>query len=187
MKKIIMTALVSALALITVQAKDLTSIESCKTYINEAKSYQATMKSDKVSEATLAFYKDNVVAHCGNIASKMPYKKDFFAQALMKKETTTVSNCKTAIKMAKSYKNIDDKFDFITQAHKVNVVDNCGTLIAKKAPSFCQFDVVDNSKADLKARCLASIKKAHKATNTEARNTYKDEVVSNCGRLQARI
>lgn len=146
MKKIIMTALVSALALVNVQAKDLTSIEACKTYINEAKNYQTTMKSDKVSEATLAFYKDNVVAHCGNIVAKMPYKKDFFAQALMKKETTTVGNCKTAIKMAKSYKNIDDKSDFIAQAHKVNVIDNCGTLVAKKSPAFCLYDVASKSK-----------------------------------------
>ena len=141
-----MTALVSALALINVQAKDLTSIEACKAYINEAKSYQATMKSDKISESTLAFYKDNVVAHCGNIVAKMPYKKDFFALALMKKDTATVSNCKTAIKMAKSYKNIDDKSDFITQAHKVNVIDSCGTLVAKKAPAFCMYDVAANSK-----------------------------------------
>ena len=187
MKKLIMTALLSTLALINVQAKDLTSIEACKTYINEAKSYQATMKSDEVSEATLAFYKDNVVAHCGNIVAKMPYKKDFFAQALMKKDDATVNNCKTAIKMAKSYKNIDDRSDFITQAHKVNVVDNCGTLMARKAPSYCEFDVVDNSKEELKGRCLASIKKAHAATDTETRNSYKEEVVANCGRLQAHI
>ena len=187
MKKLIMTALVSALALVNVQANDVTSTETCKTYINEAKSFQSTMKSDKVSEATFAFYKDNVVAHCGNIASKMSYQKDFFAQALMKNDSTTVSSCKTAIKMAKSYDNTADKSDFIAQAHKINVADNCGTLVAKKAPSFCLFDVVDNSKEDLKGRCLASIEKAHAVTSTEARNTYKNEVIANCGRLQANI
>ena len=157
MKKIIMTALVSALALINVQAKDLTSIEACKTYINEAKSYQATMKSDKVSEATLAFYKDNVVAHCGNIVAKMPYKKDFFAQALMKKDETTVSNCKTAIKMAHLYDNSADKSPFITNAHKFNIVDNCGTLVARKAPAFCLYDVADNSKKDLSGSLQAQM------------------------------
>ena len=157
MKKIIMTALVSALALINVQAKDLTSIEACKTYINEAKSYQATMKSDKVSEATLAFYKDNVVAHCGNIAAKMPYKKDFFAQALMKKEEATVSNCKIAIKMAQSYDNSADKSPYITNAHKINIVDNCGTLVARKAPSFCLVDVADNSIEDLSGKLQANM------------------------------
>ena len=44
MKKLIITALVATLALINVQAKDLSNVEACKTYINEAKSYQETMK-----------------------------------------------------------------------------------------------------------------------------------------------
>ena len=157
MKKLIITALVATLALINVQAKDLSNVEACKTYINEAKSYQETMKSDKVSEATLAFYKDNVVSHCGSIAAKVPYKKDFFAQAFMKKETASVNNCKMAINMAKSYKNISDRSDFIAQAHRVNVVDNCGTLVARKAPSHCQFDVADNSKEDLSGRLQANM------------------------------
>jgi len=105
----------------------------------------------------LAFYKDNVVAHCGSIVAKVPYKKDFFAQAFMKKETASVNNCKMAINMAKSYKNITDRSDFIAQAHRVNVVDNCGTLVARKAPSYCQFDVADNSKEDLSGRLQANM------------------------------
>ena len=186
MKKMIMIALVSTLALINIQAQD-TNIEACKTYINEAKSFQATMDTSKVSVATLAFYKDEVVAFCGDIVAKVPYKKDFFAQTLMKNDTTTVSNCKLAIKMAKSYAHSEHTSAFIANAHKVNVVDNCGALVAKKSPAFCLFDVVDNSTSDLKSKCIASIEKAHAAANKAELNSYKDEVVANCGRLHSSI
>ena len=187
MKKILITVLLSVLALTNIQAKDRSNIEACKTYINEAQSFQSTMNSDKTSVATLAFYKDNVVAHCGNIAAKMPYKKDFFALQLMKQDNGTVNNCKTAIKMAHTYDNKADKKAFIANAHKINITDNCGTLMAKKAPAFCLFDVVDNSKEDLKKRCIASIKKAHATMGTSADFANKGEVLRNCGRLHASI
>lgn len=135
----------STLALVSANA-EATDVEMCKTFINEAKTYQATMKEDKVSQATLAFYKDSVVAHCGSIVAKMPYKKDFFAHALMKKDTATVNNCKLSIKMAQSYAKTADKSFLITNAHKINVIDNCGTLAAKKSPAFCLYDVAANSK-----------------------------------------
>ncbi|HIP29137.1 MAG TPA: hypothetical protein EYG82_08190, partial [Sulfurovum sp.] len=138
MRNIIITAIAAAMALTSVHAKDA-NIEACKTYISEAKSFQASMDTKKVSKATLAFYKDKVVAHCGNIASKMPFEKNYFANVLMKKDTTTVSNCKLAIKMAKSYVDNDSTTAFMVNAHKVNVADNCGTLVAKKAPAFCLF------------------------------------------------
>jgi len=182
MKNIIMTALLAVMALTSVQAKD-TNIEACKTYISEANSFQASMDTKKVSEATFAFYKDKVVAHCGNIASKMPFEKNYFANVLMKKDTTTVSNCKLSIKMAKAYNESGEKSAFIASAHKVNIMDNCGTLVAKKVPAFCLFDVVDNSKDDLKVKCLASIDKAHAAMGTKNIATFKKEVVTNCSRL----
>jgi len=187
MKNILITILISIIALTNVQAKDKSSIEACKTYINEAKSFQSTMKSDKISEATFAFYKDNVVAHCGNIAAKMPYKKDFFALQLMKKDRATVNNCKTAIKMAHTYDNKADKIAFISNAHKINITDNCGTLVAKKAPAFCLFDKIDNSKEKLKEKCLTSIEKAHATMGTSADFENKGEVLRNCGRLHATI
>ena len=187
MKKIIIAALVSTLALINVQANDKTNIEVCKTYINEAKSFQETMETNKIDEATFAFYKDQVVANCGNIVSKETYEKNFFAQALMKKDTATVNNCKTAIAMAHSYVDNDNSSAFIANAHKVNVVDNCGTLVAKKAPAFCFFDVVDNSKESLKDRCLASIEKAHATMGTESALQNKNEVLENCGKLHRSI
>lgn len=186
MKKIIIAALVSTLAFINVQAEE-TNIEICKTYINEAKSFQSTMETNKVDEATFAFYKDKVVAHCGSIVSKAPYKKDFFAQTLMKKDRATVNNCKTAIAMAHSYIENDNSSPFIASAHKINVIDNCGTLVAKKAPAFCSFDVVDNSKESLKARCLASIDKAHATMGTESALQNKNEVLANCGKLHRSI
>lgn len=190
MKKIIIMAMISILATINVQA-ETTDVEMCKTFIEKAKSYQSTMKEDKVSKATLAFYKDEVVGHCGSIASKMPYDKKFFAKALMKKDVASVNNCKMSIKIAKSYRETEDESFIIAQAHKVNVIDNCGTLMAKKAPVFCFFDVVDNSKEDMKERCLASVEKARifKSTNNkdiELVQSHKDEVRANCGGLMTR-
>ncbi len=186
MKKIILVTLMSILTMVNVQA-ETTNVEMCKTFIQKAKAYQETMKDDEVSKATLAFYKDEVVGQCGNIASKMTYKKNFFAAAIMKKDTATVNNCKLSIKMAKTYADTTDKSFIVTHAHKVNVIDNCGTLMAKKVPAFCLFDVVDNSKEDLKERCLASIKKAHSAMGTDAISAHKAEVVANCGRLQTSL
>jgi hypothetical protein len=145
MKKILIIAIMSTLALVSANA-EATDVEMCKIFINEAKTYQATMKEDKVSKATLAFYKDSVVAHCGNIVAKIPYEKDFFANTLMKKDTGTVNNCKLSIKMAQSYAQTTDKSFIITNAHKINVIDNCGTLVARKTPAFCFYDVAANSK-----------------------------------------
>lgn len=145
MKKILIIAIMSTLGLVSANA-EATDVEMCKTFIKEAKTYQATMKEDEISKATLAFYKDSVVAQCGNIVAKMPYKKDFFAHALMKKDTVSVDNCKLSIKMAHSYAETTDKSFIITNAHKINVIDNCGTLVARKAPAFCLYDVASNSK-----------------------------------------
>ncbi|WP_309497816.1 hypothetical protein [Sulfurovum sp.] len=185
MKKTIIMAIITILATVNVQA-ETTNVEMCKTFIEKAKEYQSTMKSDEVSKATLAFYKDEVVGQCGNIASKMTYKKNFFAAALMKKDTATVNNCKVSIQMAKAYADTADQSFIIAHAHKVNVIDNCGTLMAKKAPAFCLFDVVDSSNTDaLKEKCIASIEKAHATMGTSADFENKGEVLKNCGRLHA--
>jgi hypothetical protein len=187
MKNILITVLFTILALTTTQANDTKSIEACKTSINEAKSFQATMKSDKLSEKTFAFNKENVVAHCGSIASKKPYKVESFAKGLYKKDTVSVNNCKTAITMAKSYDERVNKTPFIANAHKVNVIHNCGILVAKKTAEYSFFDVADNGKEDRKGRCIASIKEAHGTTNAETRSEHKSEVIANCGRLQSAI
>jgi hypothetical protein len=192
MKKLFLATLMSIFTMVSAQA-DGTNVEMCKSFINKAKAYQSTMKEDSLSQATLAFYKDEVVNHCGNIAAKMPYEKNFFANVLMKQENTSVNNCKLSIKMAQAYAETEEKSFLMTHAHKVNVVDNCGTLMAKKAPVFCLFDVVDNtSKEDIKERCIASIRDAHAFQkkinlNPEALQAHKDAVVANCGQLQAAL
>ena len=143
MKKILITAFIATLALTNAQAQESiigTNVDICKAYIKEAKSFQTTMDTNKVSQATLAFYKDKVVAHCGSIVAVVPYERNFFANALMKKDMTTVSNCKVAINMAKAYDVSIGKSAFIANAHKVNIADNCGTLVAKKSSAFCLYD-----------------------------------------------
>ncbi len=187
MKKILTITLISILALINVQAQE-TNIEMCKAYIKEAKNFQATKEVTIVSEATMAFYKDQVTANCGNIVSKAPFKNDFYAKAFTKQQSSSMVNCKMAIQMAKAYDENAEVKPFIANAHRINVTDNCGTLVAKKAPAFCLFDKVDNSSADaLKERCLASIKKAYEARGTSDDSASKEEVVINCGRLQATL
>lgn len=136
MKKIIIMTMLSILATIHVQA-EATDVKMCKAFIEKAKSYQLTMGEDDISKATFSFYKDEVVGHCGSIASKMPYDKNFFVNTLMKKNVVSVNECKMAIKIAKKYVDNTDKSYIITQAHKVNVIDNCGTLVAKKESIFC--------------------------------------------------
>jgi len=160
MKKIIIMTMLSILATIHVQA-EATDVKMCKAFIKKAKSYQLTMREDDISKATFSFYKDEVVGHCGSIASKMPYDKNFFVTTLMKKNVASVNDCKMAIKIAKKYVDNTDKSYIITQAYKVNVIDNCGTLVAKKESIFCNFDVLDNSTKDLKKRCNDSIENAH--------------------------
>lgn len=76
MKNILLIALITTLTMITIQA-ETTEVAMCKAFIEKAKTYKSTINDDKVSQATLAFYKDEVVGHCGNIAAKMPYKKNF--------------------------------------------------------------------------------------------------------------
>ncbi|MEA2048097.1 MAG: hypothetical protein U9O64_06565 [Campylobacterota bacterium] len=187
MKKILILSIISLLAMVNVQAETKTDIELCKAFINKAKAYQSTMKEDHISQATFAFYKDEVVNNCGNIASSMPYSKDFFATQLMKSDRATAKNCKLSIKMAQTYVETEEMSPFLTHAHKVNIIDHCGTLVAKKESANCLFNVVDNSKEDLKERCVASIEKAHSAKNPDALKMHKEAVIANCGKLQANL
>jgi hypothetical protein len=186
MKNLTMIALIATLGFTNIQAKD-TNVEACKTYINEAKNFQATMDTSKTSQATLAFYKEQVTASCNGIASRNTFKKELFSIFLMKKDNTTIGGCKLAIDMAKTYASGKDTSVFIANAHKVNVTDNCGTLVAKKVPAFCLFETVDNSLSNLKEKCIVAIEKAHASKDTEAFGTLKNEVVANCGRVQASI
>jgi len=186
MKKILLMAFIATLALTNTQAEE-TSTDICKTYIKEAHIFQSTNKKSEATDATLDFYKDKIVSHCGNITSKETYNRDLFAQSIMKKEVNSAENCKLAINMAKSYDQSANKSSFMTDAHKVNIADNCGTLVAKKAPAFCLFSAVDNSKEEMKGRCIASIDKAHTLPKGQVLDSHKNEVIANCGRLQSNI
>jgi len=190
MKNILIMAMMTILATLNLQAEN-SNVESCKAFIKEAQSYQSTMKQDNISKATLAFYKDEVVGHCGSIASKMPYDKNYFANALTKKQNESVFTCKKSIEMAKTYAQTANKSFLVTQAHKENVISNCGTLVAKKASAFCLFDIIDESNEDKKARCLASVERAKAFQNTNSKDievvqSHKDEIRANCGSLMAK-
>ena len=140
MKKILIVAIVSLMAMVNLQA-ETSNVEMCKTFIEEAKQYQDTMKNDKLSNATLAFYKDKVVSHCGTIVAKVQYEENFFSKLMVKDTLASVDNCKVSIALAKTYAASDAHNSKVLEAYKENVVDNCGTLVAKKAPAFCLFDL----------------------------------------------
>lgn len=140
MKKILTVAIVSLMAMVNLQA-ETSNVEMCKTFIEEAKQYQNTMKDDKISNATLAFYKDKVVSHCGTIVAKVQYEENFFSNLMIKDTFASVDNCKVSIKIAKTYAASDRHNFKVLEAYKENVVDNCGTLVAKKVPAFCLFDL----------------------------------------------
>ena len=103
--------------------------------------YQNTMKDDKMSNATLAFYKDKVVSHCGTIVAKVQYEENFFSNLMIKDTFASVDNCKVSIEIAKTYAASDTHNFKVLEAYQENVVDNCGTLVAKKAPAFCMYDL----------------------------------------------
>jgi hypothetical protein len=136
MNKLLILALLSGYVMAS------TSIETCKTFIKQAHVYQETMSHDALSEMTFSFYKDKVVAHCGGITAKETYHKNFFAQEMMKNIVGTQNTCKIAIGMAKEYQNTTKLTSkIIVNAHKENIADNCGTLVAKEAAVFCLYDI----------------------------------------------
>ncbi|MDQ7085921.1 MAG: hypothetical protein Q9M36_13865 [Sulfurovum sp.] len=186
MKKIFITALLTTLALLNLEANS-NSVETCKNYISEAKSFQSTMHNDKISQATMVLYKEKVVAHCGNIVASLPYKKEFFVKELVKKDTQTVAQCKLAIQIAKAYTNNDKRSTFMAQTHKENMIDNCGNLVAQKTPAFCLFDKVADSTDVLKERCITAIQDAHKTVDVKQMLTHKKAIVFNCGKLHEQL
>jgi hypothetical protein len=168
-------------------------IEACKTFIVQGKAYQSTLKvSEAQADATLVFYKKNIVANCGNLVAKVQYKMDFFPELMVKDTEATLQRCKTSIKIAKEHQS-ENAFDKkVFEAHKENIIDNCGTLVAKTTPAFCLFDVVDSSsKEKLKTLCLSAIKEAHRlksiSTDTKAVSVHKSNIVDKCGKLHATL
>ena len=136
-----MTTLVGALSMtVMATAKEGKSIKVCESYIKQTKSFKKTMGNDKVSLETLAFYKEKMLVHCGNIASKRKFEKKSFLKMMMKDGKTTTAECKMAIDMASKYSETPEQEALIVAAHKENIVDKCGTLVASHVSSYCLYD-----------------------------------------------
>jgi len=141
MKKLIMITLVGALSMtVTATAKEGKSFKVCQSYIEQTKAFKKTMGDDKVSLETLAFYKEKMLVHCGNIVSKTKFEKKSFSKMMMKNEKTTTAECRMAIDMASKYSEAPNQAALIVAAHKENIVDKCGTLVASHISSYCLYD-----------------------------------------------
>jgi len=165
--------------------------QACKTFIAEGKAYQNTLLVGKV-DATLAFYKENIATHCGSIVAKIQYETNFVPKLMLKETASTVYGCKTSIKIAQNYQG-NENFDArVMDAHKENIADNCGTLVAEVKSAFCLFDMIDSTSAEkLKTLCVAAIKDAHTAKSitrdTKALAIHKSNIIEKCGNLQASL
>lgn len=143
MKNLLAIIMISILAISTNVNAD-TNLEMCKTFVKQAHNYSDTMKNDSGSQKTLSFYREKVVAHCGTVMAKPIYEVNYFTQVSAKSTTGTIESCKASIAMAQSYAESSkyNKSMIIAEAHKVNIVDNCGTLIAKNPSAVCHIDTV---------------------------------------------
>jgi hypothetical protein len=162
-------------------------LEACKTFVKEGTAYHHTLKAGEVDE-TLNFYKENIIANCGNVVAKAHYKVDFFPQLMVKSTTSTLTGCKASIKIAKSYQANGGADKSVIDAHKENIVDNCGTLVAKSEPVFCPFGIEDSASVEnLKQLCQSAIKEAHDAkavdVDKKALAVHKANIVEKCGEL----
>ncbi len=140
MKKLIIIALLSSLAMAEVStATKEKSISVCESYINQAKIFEKTMKQDDVSKKTLEFYKQKMLVHCGSMTSKVKFEKKQFAEMMAKNEKTTVPECRMAIDMAATYSKNKEQSELIVAAHKENIADNCGSLVASHVSAYCLY------------------------------------------------
>lgn len=140
MKVLLALMLVSALA-ISSDPKQKGNIKVCQAYIDQAKKFRATMKDDALSQHTFNFYKEKVRVHCGTLIAKNDkFERKSFTEMMMKSDKTTTVACKRAITMASNYSKNEDQSQLIIAAHKENIVDNCGTLVASHVSSYCLYD-----------------------------------------------
>ncbi len=145
MKKILLLALMSTFAMssfTTGTSMNSLSVDSedkrlCKVFIKKAHDYKATMRSDKLAEATLDSYKDRVVTHCSAVALKKQPMNPFITNIALNDlntKRTNVELCKTSIKYAHAYKNTmakDEAAKTALDIYKKDVVENCGTISAR--------------------------------------------------------
>jgi len=106
----------------------------CKVYIEKAHSYKETMRSDTFAQATLNSYKARVVSHCGAVnkkAQNMPY---FVFDTEIKVTSDGKALCNASIEKENNYKTIATKDEISKErldSYKEDVVENCGSLMAK--------------------------------------------------------
>jgi uncharacterized protein YunC (DUF1805 family) len=141
MKKLVIIALLSTFSMAEAASiQKGKSLQICKSYIEQAGAYEKTMGTDEISKKTLAFYKEKMFVHCGSISAKTKFEKKSFIAMMAKNVRTTISECKMAIDMAGKYSENEKQLEIIVVAHKENIVDNCGTLVASHVSSFCLYD-----------------------------------------------
>jgi hypothetical protein len=98
------------------------------------------MGNDEMSKKTLAFYEEKRKVFCGNLASKVKFEKKSFLEMMAKNGKNTVKECKEAIDMASAYSKTKNQSALIMAAHKENIVDNCGAVVASHVASYCLWD-----------------------------------------------
>jgi hypothetical protein len=135
MKMILTVLLMTTFAL----HADKGSIEVCKSYISQVKEFKATMGNDKLAQETLNFYKNKMQVHCGDLSSKTKFERKSFVELMMKDEKTTTAECKQSIEMASKYSETKNQSALIVAAHKENIVDNCGSLVASHVSAYCLY------------------------------------------------
>lgn len=140
MKKFIVIALLGTYGI--AQEVSTTKIKStavCESYIKQTKEFEKTMKQDEVSKQTLAFYKKKMLVHCGSIVSKVKFEKQYFTEMMMKSEINTIPECRMAIEMASVYSQNKEQSEVIVAAHRENIADNCGSLVASHVSAYCLY------------------------------------------------
>jgi hypothetical protein len=143
MKKLLLIALLSTFAMSEVVESKLGKYTKiCKSYITEAKAYKATMANDELSKQTFEFYKNKVIIHCGTIAAKPKFEKKSFAELMMKSNVKDKEACKLSIDMASKYSKGDTQSSLMIAAHKENIADKCGSLVAAHVSGYCLHDEI---------------------------------------------
>lgn len=146
MKKLIIVALLSTFGMAeSLTATKEKSISICESYINQAKTFEKTMKQDDISKKTLAFYKEKMLVHCGRMTSKTEFEKKSFSELMMKSDQSTVPECRMAIEMASAYSKNKEQSEIIVAAHRENIADNCGSLVASHVSAYCLYGEEDFS------------------------------------------
>ncbi len=138
MKKLLLIALLSTFSMSEVaQARLGKYTQICKSYIDEAKAFQATMGTDEISKQTFEFYKDKVRIHCGTLMAKPKFEKKSFSELMMKSDVKDKKACKLAIDMASKYSKSKHQSSLLIAAHKENIAEKCGSLVAAHVSGFC--------------------------------------------------